>query len=69
MNHDQRSRLILRGFALVAIVVGVLSLFGVRPMNSRTIEVTLGTAALVVGLVLLWMTFRVKSAESPHPIA
>ena len=69
MNHDQRSRLILRGFALLAIIVGVLSLLGVRPMNSRTIEVTLGSAALVVGLVLLGMTLRAKSPVSAAPIA
>ena len=69
MSHDQRSRLVLRGFALLAIIVGVLSLLGVRPMNSRTIEVTLGTAALVVGLVLLGMTLRAKAPGSPGPIA
>lgn len=69
MSHDQRSRLVLRGFALVAIIVGVLSLLGVRPMNSRTIEVTLGTAALVVGLVLLVMTLRAKAPGSASPIA
>ena len=68
MNHDQRSRLILRGFALVAIIVGVLSLLGVRPMNSRTIEITLGTAALVVGLILLGMTLRAKAPAPPTPI-
>jgi hypothetical protein len=61
--------LILRGFALIAIVVGVLSLLGVRPMNSRTIEVTLGTASLVVGLLLLSMTLRPKSTGSSGPIA
>jgi hypothetical protein len=69
MNQDNRSRLILRGFALLAIVVGILSLLGVRPMNSRTIEVTLGTASLVVGLVLLGMTLRAKSPSSAAPIA
>ncbi len=68
MNHDQRSRWILRGFALLAITVGVLSLLGVRPMNSRIIEITLGTAALVVGLLLLGMTLRVKPPNSPSPI-
>lgn len=69
MNRDRTSRLVLRAFALVAIIVGVLSLLGVRPMNSRTIEVTLGTAALLVGLVLLGMTVRSKSPGSPPPIA
>jgi hypothetical protein len=63
------SRLILRAFALLAIVVGILSLLGVRPMNSRTIELTLGSAAVIVGLVLLGMTWRAKSASSPSPIA
>ncbi len=69
MNRDMTSRLVLRTFALLAIVVGILSLLGVRPMNSRTVEVTLGTAALVVGLVLLGMTLRAKAAEPPRPIA
>ena len=69
MNRDQRSRVVLRIFALLAIVVGILSLLGVRPMNNRTIEVTLGTAALVFGLVLLGMTLRAKSPASPSQIA
>ncbi len=68
MNRDKTSRLILRTFALLAIVVGILSLLGVRPMNSRTVEVTLGTAALVVGLVLFGMTMGAKPAELPHSI-
>ncbi len=66
MNRD---RLVLRALALLAIIVGILSLLGVRPMNSRTVEVTLGTVALVIGLVLLGMTLRAKSAGSPTPIA
>jgi uncharacterized membrane protein HdeD (DUF308 family) len=69
MSSIKSSRFLLRTFAMLAIVVGILSLLGVRPMNSRTIEVTLGTAALVVGLVLLGLTFRAKSAGSPSPIA
>lgn len=69
MNRDRTSRLVLRTLALLAIVVGILSLLGVRPMNSRTIEVTLGTAALVVGLVLLGMTLRAKPGEPPRSIA
>jgi uncharacterized membrane protein HdeD (DUF308 family) len=69
MNSYRSSRLVLRAFAILAIVVGILSLLGVRPMNSRTVEVTLGVAALVVGLVLLGLTLRAKSAESPTPIA
>ena len=68
MNRDRTSRLVLRTFALLAIVVGILSLLGVRPMNSRTVEVTLGTAALVVGLVLLGMTMRTKPAALPPSI-
>ncbi|HYM89528.1 MAG TPA: hypothetical protein VES92_10480 [Nitrospiraceae bacterium] len=66
MNRD---RLVLRALALLAIIVGILSLLGVRPMNSRTVEVTLGTVALVIGLVLLGMTLRAKSAGAPTPIA
>ena len=69
MNSDRSSRLVLRAFALISIVVGILSLLGVRPMNSRTVEVTLGSVALVVGLILLGMTLRAKSPGSPSPIA
>jgi uncharacterized membrane protein len=69
MNRDQISRIVLRVIALVGIVVGILSLLGVRPMNNRTIEVTLGTAALAIGLLLLAMTLRAKSPDSPAPIA
>ena len=69
MNRDRTSRLVLRALALLAVVVGIMSLLGVRPMNSRTIEVTLGTAALAVGLVLLWMTFREKPAALPRSMA
>jgi uncharacterized membrane protein len=69
MNSDRTSRLVLRIFALLAIVVGILSLLGVRPMNSRTIELTLGSAALVIGLVLLGMTLRAKASDPPRPIA
>ena len=68
MNRDRTSRLVLRLFALLAIAVGILSLLGVRPMNSRTIELTLGAAALVIGLVLLGMTLRAKASE-PRSIA
>lgn len=69
MSGDRNSRLVLGVVAMVAIVVGILSLLGVRPMNSRTVEVTLGTAALVVGLVLLGLTLRAKPPASPTPIA
>lgn len=68
MNSDRSSRLVLRTFAALAILAGILSLLGVRPMNSRTVEVTLGGVALVVGLILLGMTFRAKSPGSPTPI-
>ena len=64
MSHDRNTRWILRGFALVAIVVGVLSLLGVRPMNSRTIEVILGTASLLAGLILFVVT---RPTSSPAP--
>ena len=62
MNRDRISRVILRVFAFIAIFVGTLSLFGVRPMNSRTIEVVLGSALLLAGLALLVITNRSKSA-------
>lgn len=69
MISDRSSRLVLRVFALLAMVAGILSLLGVRPMNSRAVEVTLGSIALVVGLLLLGMTLRAKSTGSPTPIA
>ncbi|MEA2706268.1 MAG: hypothetical protein QOH22_1056, partial [Gemmatimonadaceae bacterium] len=39
------------------------------PMNSRTTEVILGTGALLLGLALLVLTSRRKSALPPSPIA
>jgi hypothetical protein len=57
------SRVILRVFAFIAIFAGTLSLFGVRPMNSRTVEVVLGSASLLAGLALLVITNRSKSAS------
>lgn len=69
MISDRTSRSVLRAFALLAIVVGILSLLGVRPMNSRTVELTLGSASVIVGLVLLRMTWRAKASSSPSPIA
>ena len=69
MNSDRTSRAVLRVFALLAIVVGILTLLGVRPMNSRTVELTLGSASVIVGLVLLGMTWRAKASSSPSPIA
>ncbi len=67
MQREGTSLWVLRTLALIAIVTGVLSLFGVRPMNSRTTEVILGTAALVTGLVLLGIT-RTKSSGRPASI-
>lgn len=69
MNRDRNSRLALRVFAFAAIVVGTLSLLGVRPMNSRTIEVVLGTASLVAGLALFGLTMRRNSPSRPASIA
>lgn len=69
MRRDPTSRMILRAVALVAIVAGVLSLLGVRPMNSRTIEVVLGTAALFTGVALLAMTFRGRQAGGSASVA
>lgn len=65
MNH-----LLLRLVALSAILVGILSLFGIRPMNSRATEVVLGTAALALGLALLLMnTSRSNTGGPPRRIA
>ena len=63
MNRDRMSRVILRIFAFIAIFAGTLSLLGVRPMNSRAIELALGTASLLAGLALLVITNRSKSAS------
>ena len=54
------NQFVSRAVALLAILVGVLSLFGVRPMNSRTIELFLGTAALLLGVSLFRMTTRTR---------
>jgi hypothetical protein len=69
MNRDRISRFVLRVFALLAIFSGSLSLLGVRPMNSRTTEVILGTAAVLTGLLLLGLTSRRKPAAPPSSIA
>jgi FtsH-binding integral membrane protein len=69
MNRDKMSRLVLRVVALVAILAGILSLTGaVAPMNSRTTEVILGSAALLMGLALLVLTSRRRAAQPPSPI-
>ena len=64
---DRPSRVVLGVVALTAIIVGILSLLGVRPMQSRTIEVTLGSAAVIGGLVLLGMTWRARHRGTPSP--
>ena len=69
MDRDKISRLVMRAVALLAILVGILSLFGVRPMNSRTTEMILGAAAVLLGLALLVLTSRRRSAPPPSPIA
>jgi|GEM_PF-2833505 FtsH-binding integral membrane protein len=69
MNRDKISRFVLRVVALAAVLVGILSLTGaVAPMNSRTTEVILGTGALLMGVALLVLTSRRKSAPPPSPI-
>jgi FtsH-binding integral membrane protein len=69
MNRDKISRLVLRVVALAAVLVGILSLTGaVAPMNSRTTEVLLGTGSLLMGVALLVLTSRRKSAPPPSSI-
>jgi hypothetical protein len=58
------NRLVLRAVALIAILVGVLSLFGIRPAPGRLVEMIIGTAALALGLALLPMTSRHRSTAS-----
>lgn len=69
MDRDKISRLVMRAVAFLAILVGLLSLFGVRPMNSRTTEVILGSAATLLGVALLVLTSRRKAVPPPSPIA
>jgi len=70
MNRDKISRLVLRVVALAAVLVGILALTGVvAPMNSRMTEVVLGAGALLMGVALLILTSRRKSAIPPSPIA
>jgi hypothetical protein len=66
---ERPNRVVLGVVALTAIIVGILSLLGVRPMQSRTIEVTLGAAAVIGGLVLLGMTWRKRYRGDPSPTA
>ncbi len=65
MSSEKSSTLVLRIIAILAIVVGILSLLGVRPMNSRTIEVVLGSASVVAGAALLVRTTRSKPVVGP----
>jgi hypothetical protein len=67
-SRERNIRVVLRALALAAVAVGILSLLGVRPMNSRTVEVVLGTASLIGGLVLWGITMRRKTAGSFGPI-
>lgn len=69
MTVNSRYRLTLSLVGIAGVVVGILSLLGVRPMNSRTIEIVLGTASLVAGLVLLAVTWRPKPAPGRASIA
>jgi ascorbate-specific PTS system EIIC-type component UlaA len=61
------NRLASASVALAAILVGILSLFGVRPMNSRATDIVLGTASLALGVALLLMTGRRRISMSAHP--
>jgi hypothetical protein len=61
-SRERNIRVVLRALSIAAIVVGILSLLGVRPMNSRTVEVVLGTGSVIGGLVLWWITMRRKTA-------
>lgn len=67
-SRERNIRVALRVLSLAAIVVGILSLLGVRPMNSRTVEVVLGTASVIGGLVLWGITMRRKSPGSISPV-
>lgn len=66
-TRERNTRLVLRALSLAAMVVGILSLLGVRPMNSRTIEVVLGTASLVAGVALWTLTMRVRAVAPIRP--
>jgi high-affinity Fe2+/Pb2+ permease len=54
-------RSVLRLVALAAIVAGMVSLFGVWPMNSRTTEVILGIGSLLAAVLLVAVSNRKKS--------
>ena len=61
------NRLVSASVALAAILVGILSLIGVRPMNTRATEIALGTVSLALGVALLLMTSRRRMTMSAHP--
>lgn len=63
MDSERTGRIVVRVLGLLSIVVGMLALFGVRPMHSRTTEVVLGTAALLAGLALLAISNRQRRTE------
>jgi hypothetical protein len=67
-SRERNIRVVLRVLSLAAIAVGILSLLGVRPMNSRTVEVVLGTASIIGGLVLWGITMRRQTADSINPV-
>jgi hypothetical protein len=58
------NRLLSASVAVAAILVGILSFFGVRPVNTRATDIVLGTASLAVGLALLLMTGRRRETMS-----
>ena len=62
------NRLASASVGLAAILVGILSLIGVRPMNTRATEIALGTVSLALGVALLLMTSsRRRMTMSAHP--
>jgi uncharacterized membrane protein HdeD (DUF308 family) len=68
-SRERNFRFILRALSVAAIVVGVLSLLGVRPMNSRTVEVVLGTASLLAGIALFALLMRSKPESRTISVA
>jgi uncharacterized membrane protein len=60
-TRERTTKIVLRSLSLAAVVVGILILAGVQPLDSRTIEVVVGTASLMAGLALWGLTMRLKS--------
>ena len=54
------NRLAAASVGLAAILVGILSLIGVRPMNTRATEIALGTVSLALGVALLMILVSVS---------